>query len=79
MTIKTYRSLYVMLEYLENEEKKHYEESGQPESHIYRDIERVREWLDDISCKTLRQDEPLLDAIKACSDCKFAPCAEHTK
>ena len=41
-----YQSLVRILEYL-HEEEKHYLESDQPSDHIYRDIMRVRAWLNE--------------------------------
>ena len=49
----TYRSLSAILEYLCEDERKHWEELGKPDDHIYTHIQRVQTWADDNSCDAL--------------------------
>ena len=39
------KDIDVICDYLELDEKKHYEESGQPQNHIWCYIKRVKQWL----------------------------------
>jgi len=41
----TARSLNEVLSYLYGDERKHWEELGQPEVHIYHDVVKVADWL----------------------------------
>lgn len=49
MDRKVYASLRRVVNYLHADERKHWEESGNPKEHIYYDIHRLAEWLDDNS------------------------------
>ncbi len=46
MTPEVYHSIRTLVRYLYKEERRHWEESGRPDAHIFRDIERVANWLD---------------------------------
>ncbi len=46
MDEKTKKSLTEIINYLYRDEKKHHEESEGDEHHIFTDIQRVAEWLD---------------------------------
>lgn len=45
MDQETMHSLNEILSYLYADERKHWEELGQPEAHIYHDVVRVADWL----------------------------------
>jgi len=40
------KDIAVICDYL-GDEKKHYEESGRPQNHIWRSVRRIRQWLKD--------------------------------
>ena len=41
----TLHSLNEIVSYLYGDERKHWEELGQPEAHIYHDVVKVADWL----------------------------------
>lgn len=45
MDTKTQKALEKVLEYLWEDEKKHYAEMDFPNEHIFRDLNRLRVWL----------------------------------
>ena len=47
MTEKQKKSLRTVIEYLEQDEKRNFEESGCPENHIYQHVQVLQECLDD--------------------------------
>ena len=40
-----YEDLLEILAYLESDEERHFEENDRPERHIYRNVMRVRAWV----------------------------------
>lgn len=46
-----------ILNYLEEDERKHFEESEEPEEHIYKDVTAVRNWLESPSCPLVDEEE----------------------
>jgi hypothetical protein len=42
----TWRSIRALVIYLAPDEGKHYEESGKPQDHIFREVMKVSRWLD---------------------------------
>jgi hypothetical protein len=49
MDNETYNSLCAVLDYLMPEEKRHWEEMGKPDDHIYLDVRRVDDWADEVA------------------------------
>jgi len=45
MNKQTYQSLRRVLAYLVHDEAKHWEESGYPDDHIYKDILTLQSWM----------------------------------
>jgi hypothetical protein len=42
---KLMKDITVLCDYLEVDEKKHYEESGWPRNHIWCYVKRIKQWL----------------------------------
>ena len=49
MNAQTYRSLLAILAYLMPEERRHWEEDGKPNNHIYHHVRRLVEWADEVA------------------------------
>ena len=45
MNPDAYQALLAVLEYLEDDEEKNWEESGRPSGHIYNSIRTLRNWI----------------------------------
>ena len=43
---EVYASLCTLVEYLYDDEERHWEADGRPARHVFHDIKRVAEWLD---------------------------------
>ena len=51
MNEAVYHSLCAILEYMYEDEERHWEESGKPKTHIFNDVVRVQEWADEVAGK----------------------------
>jgi hypothetical protein len=49
MDNKTYDSLCALLDYLFPVEKRHWEEMGRPDDHIYLHLQRLAGWADEVA------------------------------
>jgi hypothetical protein len=45
MNPKIYKALLAVLDYLEDDEKKNWQETGRPANHIYQSIKILRDWI----------------------------------
>ena len=46
---KTYESLKKVIDYLERNERKHFEESERPDDHIMNDVIDVNDWIEEVA------------------------------
>ncbi len=46
MDFETIESLRNILDYLHDDEEKHWQETGKPDDHVFTDLVRVTRWLD---------------------------------
>mgnify|MGYP001613150316 FL=1 len=74
MDKKTYNALVKILDYIGEDEEKHFEESGKPKDHIYRSIILVSDWMAKMttcphSTWEWVGDPEGPDAYKVCSKC----------
>lgn len=49
MTKEVYSSLLAIQAYLYREEEKHWKENGMKKNHIFNDVRRVSDWLDEVA------------------------------
>lgn len=48
------KDITLVCDYLEVDEKRHYEESDRPKNHIWSSVKRIRQWLNKIYKTTLK-------------------------
>ena len=49
MDERTYQSVLAVLEYLWKEEQRHWEESGEPDNHIFLHLKQLASWADEVA------------------------------
>ena len=53
----TYEDIKKIIEYLEEDERRHYDESEEKDGHIYESVQRVDEWLNSPFCPLAQEGE----------------------
>jgi hypothetical protein len=49
MDEKTYECLIKVIDYVYEDEQRHWEEEGQPDNHIFTSVRQLRDWADEVS------------------------------